>query len=89
MHDGRNVECLRGIPHQNDDLADCARQGNRDDAEERPLHQGSESQADPMAEQEQQRVSGDWRSCRVRPYCSEGDCERVIKCQYDTKYVEM
>lgn len=53
MHDGRNVECLRVIPHQDDDLADCARQGHRDDAEERPLRQGSESKADLMAEQEQ------------------------------------
>lgn len=76
MHDGRNVECLRVIPHQDDHLPDCARQGHRDDAEERPLHQGSESQADPVAEQEQQRVSG------VAYYCSDGDCGRVIKCQW-------
>lgn len=53
VHDGRNVECLRVVPHQDDDFAHRARQGHRNDAQVGPLHQGSESQADSVAEQEQ------------------------------------
>lgn len=57
MHDGRNVECLRVVPDQDDDFADpdSARQGHRNDAEERPLYQGPESEADSVAEQEQRQ----------------------------------
>lgn len=53
MHDGRNVECRRVLPDQDDDFADAdgAREGHRNDAEERPLHQGPQSEADHLAEQ--------------------------------------